>query len=67
MSLFSGKAQPTGFLPHTECLPKGTPGVAVKFLGFGGGAVNLALDVVNILVFCSVSFQQPDSLGIWGF
>lgn len=51
---------------HTM-LPKGIPGVAVKFLGFGGGTVNLALDVVSILVpvFCELS--EPDGLGIWGF
>jgi hypothetical protein len=51
MSFFSGTAQPLGSLPQAESLPKGTPRVVVKFLGFGGGAGNLASDAVSILVF----------------
>lgn len=67
MSFFSGKAQALGCLPHAQRLPKGTPGVAVKFLGFGGGAVSLALMQLASCSFCSVSPQQPEGLGIWDF
>lgn len=61
------EAQPLGSLPHAQRLPKGTPGVVVKCLGFGGGAVNWALDVVSILVFLFCELPVARGLRRMGF